>query len=120
MKKVYLPLICLMVILNILIVGVSGCMKNSSPPQQSYAMDDVQQKKLLNGYFIVIKQLNEIGDDKGFQDIYLVYANDTKVKFLLTYSYDSDFVSNKVEVVELHNADGTPQVYQEGDNDNIE
>lgn len=59
------------------------------------------------GYFTVISK-HGIG---GFGSYYIVYANDTKVMYVL-----SDGNYNHGAFTPLYNADGTLQIYEESEN----
>lgn len=63
---------------------------------------DISQKNSLfcNGYFTAINKWR----DWNFR-YYIVYANDTKVKYFIAYS------GNKFGITPLYNADGTLQTY---------
>lgn len=70
--------------------------------------DDAEDisKATGGGYFTLIKEWN--GGDSGLYEI--VYANDTKVKYLIwKYGY-------KGGITPLYNADGSLQVYEESEN----
>lgn len=76
-------------------VSIIGC----TSYQES--VDISQENDLFcNGYFTAINKWND-----WHSNYYIVYANDTKVKYFITYN------GNKFGITPLYNADGTLQVY---------
>ena len=76
-------------------VSIIGC----TSYQES--VDISQENDLFcNGYFTAINKWNY-----WHSNYYIVYANDTKVKYFITYN------GNKFGITPLYNADGTLQVY---------
>lgn len=55
------------------------------------------------GYFVKIKNWSD-----GSDDYYIVYAKDTKVEYLIWHGF------YKGSITPLYNADGSLQVYEEG------
>ena len=80
------------------LIGLSaaGC---STSYQQAANMPD-KGTSFGGGYFTLLTEWNG-----GARDCYIVYANDTKVKYLVTFG---DGASG---ITPLYNADGTLQVY---------
>lgn len=60
---------------------------------------------LCNGYFTKITEWED-----AFSNYYIVYANDTKVKYFVMSS------QTKSGITPLYNADGTLQIYEETTN----
>ena len=81
------------------LIGLSaaGC----TSYQQAVNMPD-KGTSFCGGYFTLLTKWE---DAKGWY--YVVYANDTKVKYLVTYGDSSSGITP------LYNADGTLQVYGE-------
>ena len=76
-------------------VSIIGC----TSYQES--VDISQENDLFcNGYFTAINKWND-----WHSNYYILYANDTKVKYFITYN------GNKFGITPLYNADGTLQVY---------
>lgn len=85
-------------ILLISMIGLllSGCGTN-------YEDAEVKSEPIAGEYFTLIKEWDDINSGS----YHLVYANDTKVKYLIwTASY-------KGSITPLYNADGSLQVYDE-------
>lgn len=62
-------------------------------------------KESGEGYFTKIKEWGDVGED----EYEIVYANDTKVKYLIWKGY------RKGSITPLYNADGSLQVYEESE-----
>ena len=79
------------------VIGLSaaGC----TSYQQAANMPD-KGTSFGGGYFTLLTEWNA-----GAQHCYIVYANDTKVKYLMM------FRDGKAGITPLYNADGTLQVY---------
>lgn len=60
------------------------------------------------GYFTLIKEWNDVDGVDG-DEYKIVYANDTKVKYLIWKGY------RKGSITPLYNADGSLQVYEESE-----
>jgi hypothetical protein len=63
-----------------------------------------EEVKDYSSYFVQIKCWSD-----GSGDYYVVYAKDTKVKYLIWCDY------RKGSITPLYNADGSLQVYEEGE-----
>ena len=62
-------------------------------------------KETDGGYFTIIKEWGDVSGD----NYEIVYANDTKVKYLIWRAY------RKGSITPLYNADGSLQVYEESE-----
>lgn len=62
-----------------------------------------ENESVCGGYFTVINKWHD-----WHYDYCIVYANDTKVKYFITYGYGN---VSKFGITPLYNADGTLQVY---------
>lgn len=92
-KKIYLVLIlCLMSIM------LCGC--SDSPTTES------SQSNNSNDYFITIEDCGDYRIKGLAIPIYIVYAKDTHVKYLIGIS------GKKSIITPLYNADGTLQIYE--------
>lgn len=92
MKRLLLLLLaCLMLLL------LTGCGKDYQEAV-TYNTTDIGR-----GYFTIIKQWGSICDD----EYYIVYANDTKVMYLVVSG------GHRFGISPLYNTDGTLQVYSE-------
>lgn len=58
-----------------------------------------------NGYFTVVREW----DGKNYNTYQIVYANDTKVMYLI--SYNQHYNQGAYGITPLYNADGTLQIY---------
>lgn len=87
MKKIFLLLMMLFCL--------SGC--GEEHPNKN---DDTYREQLYGGYFTVLEKWKNYN--------YIVYANDTKVKYFIHYG------GNSCGITPLYNADGSLQIY-EGD-----
>lgn len=92
-KKILVIIMAAMMVATM--VSIIGC----TSYQES--VDISQENDLFcNGYFTAINKWND-----WHSNYYIVYANDTKVKYFITYN------GNKFGITPLYNADGTLQVY---------
>lgn len=73
---------------------LTGCGTRYSEPENDRDFGD--------GYFTVIQSWGGLGDDW-----YIVYANDTKVKYLIRWT------GQQYAITPLYNSDGSLQVYEE-------
>ena len=92
-KKILSILLC-----GILVLFFGGCGQNYQE-----AIDNNSTKEYGGGYFTVITEWR--GD--GGENCYIVYANDTKVKYLIWSSF------YRFSITPLYNADSTLQIYGE-------
>lgn len=76
----------------------SGCADDSYSKEQNLTQSTY--KGFADGYFTTVKEWGEFGKYK------IVYANDTKVMY---------FISGTFGITPLYNADGTLQIYGEGE-----
>lgn len=98
MKK---KILCLLLLCVIMTSGLTGC---------SF-FEDYNKRIISNieadGYFTVIKAWgNESSNGKNVY--YIVYANDSKVKYFIYYDASQYGISH------LYNTDGSLQIYEEG------
>ncbi len=77
----------------------SGCANNPYSKEQDLTQSTY--KGFADGYFTIVKEWG------GFGEYKIVYANDTKVMYLI--------VSETCGITPLYNADGTLQIYGEGE-----
>lgn len=100
MKRIkYIALLCLVYVLT-----ACGTTYQEATGETSTASDD-----LYNGYFTIVTKWEEVSST-----YYIVYANDTKVKY---------FVSNsqyRSGITPLYNRDGSLQVYDEDESEDGE
>ena len=85
----------LAIVLILLCVFLSSC--------RSYNEAKELRKDVAGGYFTKILEWDDIDGD-----YWIIYANDTKVKYLIWYT------RYKLSIVPLYNADGTLQLYEGG------
>lgn len=78
----------------------TGCANNSYSKKQDLTQST--HKGFADGYFTIVKEWGEFGKYK------IVYANDTRVIYLVC-------VSSNLGITPLYNADGTLQIYGEGE-----
>lgn len=76
----------------------TGCANN--PYSKKQDLTQSTHKGFADGYFTIVKEWGEFGKYK------IVYANDTRVIY---------FVSSHLGITPLYNADGTLQIYGEGE-----
>ena len=76
----------------------TGCANN--PYSKKQDLTQSTHKGFADGYFTIVKEWGEFGKYK------IVYANDTKVIYC---------VSSHLGITPLYNADGTLQIYGEGE-----
>ena len=79
----------------------SGCANDSFSKKQDLTQST--HKGFADGYFTTVKEWGKFGKYK------IVYANDTKVMYLIGY------LSGTFGITPLYNADGTLQIYGEGE-----
>lgn len=96
MKKRILR-VALAVVMAVCLAGCGTTYQEATGQTESNASDDFG-----NGYFTVITEWGN-----GY---YIVYANDTKVKYLI---FDSGMY--RFGITQLYNADGTLQIYEESE-----
>lgn len=75
----------------------------SNPYSKEQDLTQSTYKGFADGYFTIVKEWGVFGQYK------IVYANDTKVIYLVCVS------SNHFGITPLYNADGTLQIYGEGE-----
>ena len=95
-------------LLNVLLCSVlllGGCGKTYNETT------DVVTGTFANGYFTTIREWGGNNNSKEFK---IVYANDTKVKYLVWIS------GKKASITPLYNADGSLQIYEEDSNSDYE
>lgn len=95
----------LLLTMCILIFSLVGC-GNKTSYQESTEVTNLTTHQ-SNGYFTVIREW-EGTNDNTYQ---IVYANDTKVKYLI--SYNCLYQQGAYGITPLYNADGTLQIYDE-------
>ena len=99
MKRIkYIALLCLVCVLT-----ACGTTYQEATSDTSTASDD-----LCNGYFTIVTEWSDVGSI-----YYIVYANDTKVKYLISSS------GYRFGISPLYNSDGSLQVYEE-ENEKVE
>lgn len=96
MKKRLLS-VALAVVMVVYLVGCGTTYQEATGQAESNTRDDFG-----NGYFTVITEWGN-----GY---YIVYANDTKVKYLI---FDSGMY--RFGITPLYNTDGTLQIYEESE-----
>lgn len=79
----------------------TGCADDSYSKKQNLTQST--HKGFADGYFTTVKEWGEFGKYK------IVYANDTRVIYLVCVS------GNHFGITPLYNADGTLQIYGEGE-----
>lgn len=79
----------------------TGCADDSYSKKQDLTQST--HKGFADGYFTIVKEWD------GFVKYKIVYANDTKVMYLICSS------NNLFDITPLYNSDGTLQVYKEGE-----
>lgn len=97
MKKRLLSMV-LAVVMVVCLVGCGTTYQEATGQTESNASGDFE-----NGYFTVITEWD------GYK---IVYAKDTKVKYLIGYR---DYPYSQFGITPLYNADGTLQIYEEGE-----
>lgn len=97
MRSKFIPYIVIICIIFTLVFVLSGC--------RSYQEASDVHSNYGNGYFVKIKQW----EDSDGSKYNIIYAKDTKVKYLERLSY------SQYGITPLYNADGSLQIY-EGDN----
>ena len=98
MKRKFLSILCG----YLLVFALVGC---SSTSYQEATNITIQGVTKGNGYFTLLTKW----DDGNFK-YQIVYANDTKVKYLI--SYNTSCQQGAYGITPLYNADGTLQVYE--------
>jgi hypothetical protein len=93
-NKIVLLLMCF-----VLCFGLTSCGRN-------YNNADEDIKSVFGDYFIKIQEW----EDFKFGDFAIVYAKDTKVKYLI---WLNTYGSGSSKITPLYNADGSLQVYEE-------
>ena len=81
-------------LLIITVLCLSGCSKEEHPNKN----DNTYREQLAGGYFTVLERWDHCN--------YIVYANDTKVKYYFDYG------GSACGITPLYNADGSLQVYE--------
>lgn len=79
----------------------SGCTDDSYSKEQDLTQSTY--KGFADGYFTIVKEWG------GFGEYKIIYANDTKVMYFIS-SFSGTF-----GITPLYNADGTLQIYGEGE-----
>ena len=96
--------IALVLILCFATVMLYGC--SDSPTTESF------QPNNNNNYFITIESCGVYTLNGWSTPIYIVYARDTHVKYLIGLG------AKRSMITPLYNADGTLQIYQEAEKEN--
>lgn len=86
-----------------LVLSLTGC-GGTSYQEAENSIEKGETVSAAYGYFTVIKQWND-----GLHTYQIVYANDTKVKYLI--AWDTSNHQGSYGITPLYNADGTLQVY---------
>ena len=94
MKKKILAII-MAAMMTLLIIGCTSYQEAANISQEN--------DSVCGGYFTAINKWHS-----WHYDYCIVYANDTKVKYFITYGYGN---VSKFDITPLYNADGTLQVY---------
>lgn len=81
-------------LLIITVLCLSGCSEEEHPNKN----DNTYREQLAGGYFTVLERWDHSN--------YIVYANDTKVKYYFNY------FSSACGITPLYNADGSLQIYE--------
>ena len=87
-------------VLVLCIVTTMLCSCSDSPTTESFQYND------SNDYFITIENCGAYTRDGWSVSIYIVYAKDTHVKYLIGVGV------KKTMITPLYNADGTLQIYE--------
>ena len=87
-------------ILVLCITTAMLCSCSDSPTTESFQYND------SNDYFITIESCGDYTRDGWSVSIYIVYAKDTHVKYLIGVGV------KKIMITPLYNADGTLQIYE--------
>lgn len=74
--------------------------------QEATSDTSTASNDLCNGYFTIVTEWSDVGSV-----YYIVYANDTKVKYLISSS------GYRFGITPLYNSDGSLQVYEEVEED---
>lgn len=90
---------------KIIVVMLCACMLLTGCGTKYKEAKDVS-KSVSGGYFTVIKKWEDTKIDSTYH-YQIVYANDTKVKYLICSQVHG------VAITPLYNADGSLQVYEE-------
>lgn len=81
-------------LLIITVLCLSGCSKEEHPNKN----DNTYREQMAGGYFTVLEEWDRVN--------YIVYANDTKVKYFVKYG------GSVLGITPLYNADGSLQIYE--------
>lgn len=87
----------------ILMFSLVGCGNKTSYQESSEIASSITNDS--NGYFTLIREW----EGKGYNTYQIVYANDTKVMYLI--SYNNICNQGAYGITPLYNADGTLQIY---------
>jgi len=99
MKRKILAILCCC----LLAFSVAGC---SSPVSYQEATNTADSDtSVANGYFTLITKWND-----GYCIYKIVYANDTKVKYLIAYNTSPQ--QGAYGITPLYNVDGSLQIYE--------
>lgn len=90
-------------VLCILIFSLAGCGNKTNYQESNEAVTSITHDS--NGYFTVVREW----DGKVYNTYQIVYANDTKVMYLI--SYNNSYNQGAYGITPLYNADGTLQIY---------
>lgn len=82
-------------LLIITVLCLSGCSEEQGHPNKN---DNTYREQFAGGYFTVL--------EKWDRSNYIVYANDTKVKYFFKYG------GSVLGITPLYNADGSLQIYE--------
>ena len=100
MKK---KLVALALVLCISILSLAGCGNKTKYQESNEAVTSITNDS--NGYFTVVREW----DGKVYNTYQIVYANDTKVMYLI--AHNDSYQQGAYAITPLYNADGTLQIY---------
>lgn len=94
----------IVVLAVVMVVCLVGC--GTTHQEATGQTESKNEKDFGGGYFTVITKRY----DEDLGNCYIIYANDTKVKYLI---FDSGMY--QFSITPLYNADGTLQIYEESE-----
>lgn len=100
MKKRIITILLSIAVTTTLLTGCGDSKKQYSDTED---LTQTTHQSYAEGYFTIIKEW------RGMCEYKIVYANDTKVMYLICSS------NNLFDITPLYNSDGTLQVYEEGE-----